>query len=290
MNESRLATPSDRARGTSRVRRGIGAALVGLALGGALPACGAQTFVATQPTVRVEYWQERLAKITSVLADEARLPPVRLLFLGDSITDFWQLGDNPWIPGQVGGRAVWDATFGEDAGANRALNLGISGDRTEHVLYRLVPKQDGGLGELDSSRLEPEFVVLMIGINNTWAAEKPADDSVFAGIRTVIETIHQRKPKAKIIVESLLPTNDEQKNAVTVVPVNRRVQALVATTPMSGYATYLDLYAHFVDGSGRQIGSDFMDGLHPNEAGYRIWRDALLPALDQARRAGRSAP
>jgi lysophospholipase L1-like esterase len=43
-----------------------------------------------------------------------------------------------------------------------------------------------------------------------------------------------------------------------------------------------------LNAQGQQNGSLFVDGLHPSEAGYRVWRDRLLPALAAARaqRAG----
>jgi lysophospholipase L1-like esterase len=45
----------------------------------------------------------------------------------------------------------------------------------------------------------------------------------------------------------------------------------------------LDLYPAFVDGQGKQDPRRFVDGLHPSEAGYRVWRDRLVPALVAAR-------
>ena len=65
---------------------------------------------------------------------------------------------------------------------NLALNIGISGDRTEHLLYRILPKSQGGLGQLDAEALAPDFFVLMVGINNACAAESPVADSVFKGV------------------------------------------------------------------------------------------------------------
>ena len=44
------------------------------------------------------------------------------------------------------GKPIWDESFGEAAGKNHALNIGISGDRLEHVLYRLTPVADGLIG------------------------------------------------------------------------------------------------------------------------------------------------
>src|SRR5882724_5868870 len=99
----------------------------------AAPTMSATDFVATKPTLRVEYWQTRLAEITAALQDRQNLRAVKLVFLGDSITDFWGMAANPWMTGQTGGRAIWEAAFAGQPPANRGLNLGISGDRTEHV-------------------------------------------------------------------------------------------------------------------------------------------------------------
>jgi lysophospholipase L1-like esterase len=251
------------------------AVLVALAL--AVSAQAAE-FAATKPTARVDYWQKRQAEITAQLADGRDLSGYRLVFIGDSITDFWLLGDNPWVPGQKFGRAVWDESFGKGS-AHPALNLGISGDRIEHVLYHIAAPADGGLGELDRADFKPDAVVLMLGINNSYDAETPADAAIFAGVKAAVATIHTRKPGARIILQSLLPTNDEAKNAAIVRPVNAQLQALAASPAYAPFVTWLDLYPGFVDAYGKQVGRLFNDGLHPNEAGYRIWRDRLLPVL-----------
>ncbi len=240
-------------------------------------------FTATRPTERIEYWQKRLKEISSQLQKKSELQSIRIVFLGDSITDFWGLTDNPWFPGKKGGRAVWDESFAGQPAKNHAIDLGISGDRTEHVLYRLLPKTAGGLGELDAPELDPDFVVLMIGINNSWDAEQPVVESIHAGIRKVVETVHERKPRAKVILQSLLPTNEPERNADIVQPVNRRIEQMAAVRPFSDYVVWLDLYPLFVDAKGRQLSSNFMDGVHPNEAGYRIWRDRLVPYLEELR-------
>jgi len=253
------------------------------------PAWSATPFQATRPAVRVEYWQKRLAEITDQLQDGRSLASVRLVFLGDSITDFWGLASNPWVTGATGGRSVWNESFSGSPTQNLGLNLGISGDRTEHVLYRLLPQSAGGLGELDAAGLNPEFVVLLVGINNTWDPETPVVASVSDGIRAVISAVHDRQPKAMVILESLLPTNDALKNRETVLPVNHRLRELTASSPFADYVVYLDLYSKFVDSSGGQMSGYFMDGLHPNESGYRVWRDALLPCIDNARRASAAA-
>lgn len=247
-------------------------------------------FISTRPAARIDYWQQRQADITAELKGRKDLAAVRLVFLGDSITDFWHLGPNPWFPAQKCGRAIWDESFAGQPPENLAINLGISGDRMEHVLFRLLPRTAGGLGHLDAPGLQPEFIVLMIGINNTWAGEEPVAESVFAGIRAVLAAVHERQPRATVILQSLLPTNDEAKNRDVVRPVNRQLVDLVAGEPFRGYTRYLDLYSSFVDAQGRQLSQHFNDGLHPGESGYRVWRDQLVPFLNQVRAASGKTP
>ena len=81
---------------------------------------------------------------------EAKQGNYELVFIGDSITDRWRKQ----------GLEVWNKFYVP----RHALNLGISGDRTQHVLWRLDH------GEL--AGLKPKAVVLMIGTNNT-GQEKP---------------------------------------------------------------------------------------------------------------------
>ena len=251
------------------------------------PSVLAADFASMKPTARVEYWQQRQATIAAQVADAASLRDVKLVFVGDSITDFWLLDDDPWIPGRIHGRRVWDESFGGVVKENRALNIAISGDRTEHLLHRILPKSQGGLGQLDSPALAPEFLVLMVGINNSYAPESPVADSVFEGVRAVMRSLHARKPGARLLLQSLLPTSEPSRDDTVVKPVNARLAALAQSPEFAGFTTWLDLYPSFVDAQGRQDGELFLDGLHPSEAGYRVWRDRLVPALVAARKTVR---
>ncbi|WP_269516330.1 GDSL-type esterase/lipase family protein [Brevundimonas subvibrioides] len=242
-----------------------------------------EPFASTRPTARIEYWQQRLNEIEARLSDPASLAPIRLVFLGDSITDFWTMAENPWFPGTTGGRAVWTGTFGGADSDYLALNMGISGDRTEHLLQRILPKGEGGLGELDRPDLDPDVIVLLIGINNSWAAEDPAVSSIFEGVRAVVEAVHARKPRAMIVLQSLLPTNETDRNENVVKPVNAALEAFASESPQTAYVRYLDLYPTFLTPDGQQNRAFFMDAVHPDEDGYRAWRDRLVPFLDDLR-------
>jgi lysophospholipase L1-like esterase len=262
-------------------------------LGGALLSVGllsamAADFRAVRPVQRLEGWEARSQQIDRALARREALGEYRLLFVGDSLTDFWLRGNDPKGSGQRYGRSVWDESFNRPGTANYALNIGVAGDRTEHVLHRLEPKTQGGRGQLDALELAPEFIIVMIGINNTWAAEEPVNDSVFEGVRAVLAALQARKPRARIILQSLLPVAAADRNRDIVMPVNQRLQALVRSQA-AGCMLFLDLYPAFVDEGGAQIGSYFIDGLHPDEAGYRVWRDRLLPFIEAARHAPAAA-
>lgn len=246
----------------------------------------APAFASTQPAARVEHWQKREATINAYLRDAKDLGAVKLLFVGDSITDFWLFDDNPWVSGQKYGRKVWDESFGKPGSENYAFNIGISGDRIEHVLYRILPKSAGGMGQLDAPQLNPEFIIVMLGINNSWAAEDPVADSIFEGVHVALSTLHARKPKSRIVLQSLLPTNDTGKNRDVVGTVNQRLRKLVTTPEFSRFTSYLDLYPAFTDANGVQISHYFTDGLHPNAVGYAVWRDQLVPFLKTLRTSG----
>ena len=228
------------------------------------------------PTARVDYWQKRAAEIDQQLASKQSLKPVRLVFVGDSITDFWHLDANPWFPGKYCGQVIWNESFGGAVPAQTAINLGVSGDRIEHVLHRLLPVAQGGEGWLDRRDLQPDTIFVMLGINNSFDSEEPATESLYKGVLAVVARIHERKPKSRIVIQSLLPTDDDMKNRNLVIPVNDRLRSFAGNAEGT---EYLDLYPSFVDDHGAQRRNLFNDSLHPSLEGYRMWRDRLLEVL-----------
>lgn len=249
-----------------------------LALGAPLASVAAAPtrFNSERPTARIDYWQKRAADIDHQLSGKQSLRSYKIVFVGDSITDFWHLDANPWFPGKFCGRAIWDESFGGAVPTRKALNLGVSGDRIEHVLHRLLPKSKGGEGWLDRRDLQPNTVFVMLGINNSFDSESPATDSIYQGVVAVVARIRERKPGARIVVQSLLPTEDPLKNRDLVLPVNARLRAFALN---AANVEYLDLYPSFVDDAGLQRSNLFNDALHPSRDGYRVWRDRLVAFL-----------
>ncbi|EGF91387.1 GDSL-like Lipase/Acylhydrolase family protein [Asticcacaulis biprosthecium C19] len=172
---------------------------------------------------------------------------VRIVFVGDSITEWWQ--DTPY----------W-AEF-----SDYSLNLGVAGDRTEDVLWRLRT-------QLNDPDIQPAVITVMIGTNHLW--DESGD--IVAGQMAVIARLRELRPEAEILVFSVLPTGDAALNQAMVEPINQRLAAAVEGILNT---QFVDLYTHFVDSGGRGPRHLFPDGVHLSHDGYRLWRDLLLAKL-----------
>lgn len=83
-------------------------------------------FLSTRPTLRHEYWQVRETEIAQQLDQGQSLARYKLVFIGNTITDFWQMQEDLWVKGRWHGGAVWDETFAGTDPAYRALNLDLN--------------------------------------------------------------------------------------------------------------------------------------------------------------------
>ena len=187
--------------------------------------------------------------------------PIDLLFLGDSILDFW--------PGK-----------GPDSWAKFApyhpADFGVSGETTEDVLWRITN------GELDG--LHPKVVVLLLGTNNLGqhGDEQPA--WVVAGMRKVVDTIHEKLPDTKLLLLAIFPR--DTKNS----PIRQHIATVNAGLAKfddgskfadSSKTRFLDINKIFLDADG-EIPRDLMpDRLHPSAKGYDLWYEAMEPTLSE---------
>lgn len=185
----------------------------------------------------------------------------RVVFLGDSITHYWE----------TNGSNVWNRCF---AGAPyHALDLGFSGDRTEHLLWRI------GNGELDG--YETDCIVLLIGTNNSGQLSLDAEppEHTVLGIKAVLEAIRRKQPKAKVILTAIFPCRLDPNAGVE--QRNRKVNAEIRKLADGQEVIWLDLNERFLKPYGGHSQKLFPDIVHPNEAGYEIWAKALVPEIDR---------
>ncbi|HYX32971.1 MAG TPA: GDSL-type esterase/lipase family protein [Oligoflexus sp.] len=196
---------------------------------------------------RVE-WCERFQ---AQLQDPAR-GQAQLVFMGDSITQGW----TEKAP------EIWTTEFG----SRQPLRLGIGGDRTQNVLWRIDQ------GEL--SGLNPRVLVLLIGINNLSAGDSP--DATTRGIHKVIERIRIQLPQTWILVLGILPSGRYSDDPLRA-DILRTNQKLLDW--QEARMSYHDVGSIFLlpDGS---INEDLMpDFLHPSPEGYQQLAHALQPIL-----------
>ncbi|HWQ92695.1 MAG TPA: GDSL-type esterase/lipase family protein, partial [Clostridia bacterium] len=105
---------------------------------------------------------------------------VDVMFLGDSITQGWE----------GSGKNVWQKFYGH----RKALNIGIGGDRTQHVLYRLEN------GNIDG--IKPKVTVLMIGTNNS-NRDDNTEGEILEGVTAIVKKLRASLPETKIILVAI---------------------------------------------------------------------------------------
>ena len=195
-------------------------------------------------------WMSRHLKFVA----QAKQGGIDILFLGDSITDFWRnRGSN-----------VWNQYYAP----RHAANFGIGGDRTQHVLWRIEN------GELDG--IHPKVTVLMIGTNNS---KSDSAENIARAIGMIIDDIHSKIPDTKILLLAIFPRNTPKDTPQSLETI-RDVNTQIAFFDNSDTVRFLDIGAKFLGPDGKVHKDIMADYLHPTEKGYKIWAAAMEPTLD----------
>jgi lysophospholipase L1-like esterase len=182
-----------------------------------------------------------------------------VMFLGDSITYLWTVGDGD-VSGYPGGKTVYDKYFAD----MKIANFGIPGDSTQGVLWRL---QNGeGQGH------KPKAVMLMIGTNNGNTAEEVAE-----GIGADVLELRKDFPDAKILLMAVFPrgtgSNDSGRRKI------EAINKIIAKLDDQKHVFFMNINSKFLDANGGLIGFRPSDHLHPVPEGYEIWASAVAPTL-----------
>lgn len=217
----------------------------------AKPATATLGPAATTPVPRDEKWKVRHDKFN----EQAKKGGYDLLFIGDSITQGWE----------GAGKEVWAKRYAP----RKALNLGIGGDRTQHVIWRL---QNGNL-----EGIAPKAAVIMIGTNNS--GSDSAED-IAAGVAAVVKTLRDKQPQVKVLLLAVFPRGDKPDgNRKRLLEKLEKVNTTIAKLSDGKNVFFLDIGPKFLatDGSiPKEIMPDF---LHLSPKGYEIWGDAIEDEL-----------
>jgi lysophospholipase L1-like esterase len=194
-------------------------------------------------------------------ANAALAPPAanenRVVFLGDSITDYWKLAD--YFP------------------AKPYINRGIDGQTTPQILVRF---------RQDVIALRPRVLVILAGTNDVAGVTGPArNEDIEANYASMAES--ERLHHIRVVVASLLPVNNYTNDAKESFALRPRERILALNTWLKNYCAkngfvYLDYFSAVVDDKG-MLRRDLSDeGLHPNAAGYKTMAPLAEKAIARA--------
>lgn len=220
-------------------------AVIGLFVLG-MPAC-AQGTDPVVPEPRDAPWME----LHHRYVERAKKGQVDLLFLGDSITEGWNENVNP----------VWKRFYGP----RNAVNFGIGGDRTQHVLWRIKN------GELDG--IKPKVTVLMIGTNN---ASSNTPDKIARGVTAIVQELRQRLPETKVLLLAVFPRSQKPDSLRDRL---KSVNEKIAKLDDGDHVKFLDIGKAFLEPDGTIAQEVMPDYLHLSRLGYRRWAEAMEPTL-----------
>ena len=178
-----------------------------------------------------------------------------IIFIGDSITQQWENN----------GRNVWQKFYGN----RKALNFGVSGDRTQHVLWRFEN------GQLDG--IKPKAAVVMIGTNNSSRDDNTTRD-ILEGVQAIVAGLRERLPETRILLVAIFPRSQSftsQRGKLA------QVNQALAKLDDGRMIRVLDISQQLIETNGeisREIMPDF---LHLSERGYETWATAMEPLLTE---------
>lgn len=212
---------------------------------GQTPTCN----LASHPAIR-NPWLDQHKRIDERL----QRGPSEILFIGDSITNNWASSSR--------GKPVWDKHYAK----MNVVNMGISGDKTENILWRL---QNGSLDQVN-----PKVAVVLAGINNI---HRDRPEQIAEGVEAIVNEILSRCPSCQVLLMGVFPrgyqpTAPERSN---VIKVNRIISELAANPRVQ----FLDIGEQLLDENGVLTKEMSPDALHPLAPGYEIWANAMNPIL-----------
>ena len=225
-----------------------------LAGGHSTAATAAEGNSAVVPVARAEAGPKKRFELLNERVKEVK-GNVDLAFIGDSITQGWE----------GNGKDVWPHYYGK----RKAINLGIGGDRTQHLLWRFDH------GNLDGIR--PKLAVLMIGTNNSGDNSNTGPEMA-DGVTAVVRALQSKVPGIKTLLLAIFPRGADFNNQRgKILQVNQVIEKLADNKTIF----HLDIGHHFVEPDGKISRAIMPDFLHLTALGYWMWAEAIEDKLAQ---------
>ena len=199
------------------------------------------------PRPKRQNWLARHAEFN----ERAKQGNVDLLFVGDSITENWN--DD--------GKDVWKKYYGN----RKAFNIGFSGDRTQHILWRLDH------GNVDG--IMPKLAVLMIGTNNY---NDNSIKEIADGIKAVVQKLRDKLPETKVLVMGIIPRDDHREETRD---KYAKINEIVAKLADDKTVYFMDISDKYLEPDGSVSKTAIPDLVHPGAEGLEIWAEAIEPLV-----------
>lgn len=203
-------------------------------------------------------WIDQANRINKMVKSEN----IELVFLGNSITQSWGSSDrNIWGPG----KEIWDLYYEK----RNAANFGISGDRTQHILWRI---ENGCFDDIN-----PKLIVLHIGTNNI--IDNTAQE-IAGGVKEILNKIKKKLPATKVLLLGIFPRGEKPNDYVRI-KINK-VNSIIATYNDNKNIFYKDIGAAFLNEGGianqNKMSQDFV---HLKKDGYKAWAEEIETSITE---------
>src|SRR5207248_888061 len=160
----------------------------------------------------------------------------------------------------------------------KPVNIGISGDRTGGVLWRI---SDGK----EIEKLKLKAAVIMIGTNNV-GGHSP--EQIAGGIKAIIDELKSQKPDIKILLLGVFPRGGRgdavgETRAVPAKKLNpsiKKINDIIGKYDDGKSVFYKDIGGVFLDADGGLPASTMPDYLHLSGKGYELWAKAIKGDLE----------
>ncbi len=185
---------------------------------------------------------------------------------------FDTLGTNQNSIVMLGNSLTHGCEWHELLGNPNVVNRGINGDIAEGIDLRL----DGIL------RGRPAKIFLLCGVNDV--SHDLSADSIASAVEAIVGRIKRESPTTKVYLQSLLPINNSfgrYKRIFGKEQTIRDINTLLEAYAAKNDITWINLYPAFADEKGNLRSDLTNDGLHLLGPGYIIWREILLPYINE---------
>jgi lysophospholipase L1-like esterase len=210
---------------------------------------------------RISIYTDDFGQLARYREADAAIAPAtsekRVVFLGDSITEYWKL------PNCFHGKPY--------------INRGVDGQTTPEMLVRF---------RQDVIHLHPKVVVILAGTNDLAGVTGPTfNEDIEANYASMAELA--RAHRIRMVFASVLPVNNYTHDAEESFALRPRARILALNKWLKGYCAknrlvYLDYFSALVDERGMLRHALADDGLHPTDAGYRIMASLAEKAIQKA--------